>query len=95
MLARAELCNCAILGVRFSLLVFHLYKYVKDGYLKFIISLHLCDLMRNENRESDFIFYFFNVCFISSFIPLYVHAHFITMYIQQSFTSLAADFEQR
>ncbi len=95
MLARAELCNCAILGVRFSLLVFHLYKICKRWLLKFIISLHLCDLMRNENRESDFIFYFFNVCFISSFIPLYVHAPFITMYIQQSFTSLAADFEQR
>ncbi len=70
MLARAELCNCAILGVRFSLLVFHLYEICKRWLLKFIISLHLCDLMRNENRESDFIFYFFNVCFISSFIPL-------------------------
>ncbi len=55
MLARAELCNCAILGVRFSLLVFHLYKICKRWLLKFIISLHLCDLMRNENRESDFI----------------------------------------
>ncbi len=92
MLACAELCNCAILGVRFSLLVFHLYEICKRWLLKFIISLHLCDLMRNEKV----ILYFISLMYVLFRVLFhYVHAHFITMYIQQSFTSLAADFEQR